>query len=80
MRLKRLEAEHNKLLALPDTLQDMQALQTVKLGMNALSWLPDSLTKLANLTEYVRGRRPAVCAVEPHGTAYLHRTTWCVRY
>lgn len=52
MRLKRLEAEHNKLMTLPDTLQDLQALQVVKFGMNALSWLPATFMKLINLTEY----------------------------
>ncbi|OWZ20014.1 hypothetical protein PHMEG_0005631, partial [Phytophthora megakarya] len=50
-RLKRLEAENNKLLALPDVLQGLEALETVKLGMNGLSALPPSFTKLKNLID-----------------------------
>ncbi|GMF65858.1 unnamed protein product [Phytophthora lilii] len=50
-RLKRLEAENNKLLALPDVLHGLEVLETVKLGMNGLATLPPSLSKLANLTE-----------------------------
>ncbi|RLN36802.1 hypothetical protein BBI17_002373 [Phytophthora kernoviae] len=50
-RLKRLEAENNKLLALPDTFHKLQALETVKLGMNGLAILPLSFSKLANLTD-----------------------------
>eukprot|EP00644_Phytophthora_capsici_P014175 jgi/Phyca11/98760/e_gw1.3.118.1 len=50
-RLKRLEAENNKLLALPDVLQGLTALETLKLGMNGLVALPPSFSKLQNLTE-----------------------------
>ncbi|KAK1935136.1 Leucine-rich repeat-containing protein 40 [Phytophthora citrophthora] len=50
-RLKRLEAENNKLLTLPDVLQGLSALETLKLGMNGLSSLPPSFSKLQNLTE-----------------------------
>ncbi|KAE8901470.1 hypothetical protein PF005_g9570 [Phytophthora fragariae] len=50
-RLKQLEAENNKLLALPDVLHGLEALETVKLGMNGLSALPPSFSKLANLTD-----------------------------
>jgi Leucine-rich repeat (LRR) protein len=51
-RLKRLEAENNKLLTLPDELQGLQALETIKLSMNGLSSLPPSFSKLSSLTEY----------------------------
>ncbi|RLN90903.1 hypothetical protein BBJ28_00000320 [Nothophytophthora sp. Chile5] len=51
VRLKRLEAENNKLLMLPDVFQDLKALETVKLGMNALVALPPSFTQLASLTD-----------------------------
>ncbi|KAG6578009.1 Leucine-rich repeat protein [Phytophthora cinnamomi] len=50
-RLKRLEAENNKLLALPDVLHGLEALETVKLGMNGLATLPPSFSKLPNLTD-----------------------------
>lgn len=39
-------------MTLPDTLQDMQLLEVLRLGMNALSWLPATFMKLTNLTEY----------------------------
>ncbi|KAG2780214.1 hypothetical protein PC129_g5069 [Phytophthora cactorum] len=50
-RLKRLEAENNKLLTLPDVLQGLEALETVKLGMNGLTALPPSFSKLVNLID-----------------------------
>ncbi|KAF4144927.1 Leucine rich repeat [Phytophthora infestans] len=50
-RLKRLEAENNKLLTLPDVLQGLEALETLKLGMNGLATLPPSFSKLVNLTD-----------------------------
>ncbi|KAG3112446.1 hypothetical protein PI125_g8216 [Phytophthora idaei] len=50
-RLKRLEAENNKLLTFPDVLQGLEALETVKLGMNGLTALPPSFSKLVNLID-----------------------------
>lgn len=38
-------------MALPDTLQDLKALEVIKLGMNALSSLPLTFMHLSSLVE-----------------------------
>ena len=51
MRLKKLEMENNRLFALPDVCGGLQALETLRLGNNALSALPPTFVLLGNLTE-----------------------------